>query len=325
MASSSNEGAASAAPSLVLPDGASVAEIDRMEQAAVDAIEHVQDPDEAERLLREVTAAEHVIQLARVSAEREQRWAGLRLRAERRYGELLGPADRTKAKSDRLSDFEYQAQSKARRVAAVPAGAFDAYLVDNAKPTRSGLLRATSPAPTPRRSKTTTSPPDALDALRRRVKQVRRTDARVRPRWTLEDADSVELVLDNLLKRRPKYAGKRLRDLAAKRRNGGSDLVDLQYRVMQLTSILESVDVGSYDLGDPEEVGELHDDLVELQLWMDRSIALASARLDDAAFEAKIARMRDPSGRGEFERQTANALADKLERRRYDHRLEPAR
>lgn len=323
MTPSKRTGAASAAP-VVIPEGATLAQIERMEREAFDAIENVQDPDEAEALLRQVTIAEQAVRIAKVSAEREQRWSGLKLRAERKYGELLGPkqpgkrtdrqpvsaADRSSSGADR------EAQSQARKVAAVPQEDFDAYISEATKPTRAGLLRDKQPASKRRtKRKSSTAPPDAVDLLRRRIRQVRDLDGRDRPRWTLEDTDNVELVLKHLLKRRPKYSGKRLRELASKRGNG-SQLADLQYRMMQLTSMLESVDVATIELADAEEASEFHDDLVELQLWMERSIAFASMRLSDAKLEYKISKLRDPTGRTDAERQTAARLADKLERRR---------
>lgn len=134
--------------------------------------------------------------------------------------------------------------------------------------------------------------------------------------------DDVQYLLDNPPARQAKYSGKRLRELAAKRRKG-NDLASLQYRMMQLTSILESVDVASYDLSDAEDVSDFHDDLVELWMWMDRSIALANSRLDDVALERKIRKLRNGTGRTEAERRTAAVLAEKLERRRRERHLSP--
>ena len=315
-------GAASAAPIPAIPEGATLAEIDRAEEFVFAAIDGVQTPDEAEQLLRQVTAAEQAIRLARIGAEREQRWGGFRLRAERRYGELLGPPTdkggrRTVSGTNSSDRF---AQHQARKVAAVPQDKFDAYIEQAAKPSRTGLLRA---APTTARGRTrakTITPPDAYDRLRKRAKDVRSLPSDQRPRWTETDVELVDTVLTHLLKRRPKYSGKRLRELASKRGNGNK-LADVQYRMMQLTSILESIDIADYELTDPEEVGEFHDDLVELQVWTERSVAYASAKLDDAALERKIRKLRDPSGRPAAEQRTANALADKLERRRRESRL----
>ena len=321
-------GAASAAP-IAISKNAGLAEIDRAEQAAYAAIDAVQDPDAAEDLLCQVKVAEHAIRIAKVSADREQRWAGLRLRAERRYGELLGPPMSRRETGGvtgrNTSGADRAAQSRARKVAAVPEVEFEAYLADTPKPTHAGLVRdrkTKAAAPTQQNGKPNVSPAEAADRLRQRVRYVQDANASARPRWTLEDVQHLDLVMKHLLKRRPKYAGKRLRELAPKRGVGPKPrLADLQYRMMQLTQILESVDVADYDLSDPEEVEEFHDDLVELQLWMERSISLASARLDDAALERKIRKLRDTSGRPEPEQQTARALADKLERRRRESRL----
>jgi hypothetical protein len=327
--STTTEGAASAAPSIVIPKGAELSQIDRMEEAAYEAIDNVQDPDAAAALLDQVTVAEHAVRLAKVSEQREQRWRGLRLRAERRYGELLGPkqpgkrTDKGPLSGTKRSGAEHFAQHQARKVAAVPADVFETYVTENSKPNRTGLLRATTAAVTRAKKKGKEIPPsDAYDALRQRSKDVRSLPSDQRPRWTERDVDLVDTVLTHLLKRRPKYSGKRLRELASKRAAGSAPrLADLQYRMMQLTSILESVDITDYDLADPDVVSEFHDDLVELKLWMDTSIALASARLDDAVLERKIAKLRDGTGRTTAEQQTAAALASKLERRRRESRL----
>jgi hypothetical protein len=285
----------------------------------------VQDPEAAELLLRQVTVADHAVRLAKVSSEREQRWGRLRLLAERRYGELLGPAkhggSRTQVTGgDLKSSADTTQANRARKVAAVPKTEFDEYVDNEPRPTRSGLFRKTAPPPRERKRHKNTSPLEAAERLRQRVKQVRSLDSRVRPRWTLEDCEDVESGLKHPPKRQRKYAGKRLRDLAGKRRNG-HELANLQYRMVQLVGILESVDVTTYDLADADDVSEFHDDLIALQIWMDRSISLASNRLDDAALERKIRKLCDTSGRTEAERETAARLADKLERRRRESQL----
>ncbi len=322
--SNGTEGAASAALSITIPDGATLAQIDQMEQAAYEAIDSVQDPDAAELLLREVKLADHAVRLAQVSKEREQRWGGLRLRAERRYGELLGPSKEGRPSGNvtgsHVSSSERKGSSRARKVAAVPQEVFDGYLAETPRPTREGLLDTASPVSSrPRPKPANGSRVDAAERLRDRLKHLRGIRAQ-RRHWTEEDMDDVQWILNNPWKRRPKYSGKRLRELAVKRQNG-SELAGLQYRMMQLTSILESVDVSSYDLADPEDVSDFHDDLVELQLWMDRSISLASSRLDDSVLQEKIRKIRDVTGRTEAEARTALLIADRLERRRRERHL----
>jgi hypothetical protein len=323
--SENGKGAATAAPALRIDGNATMAQIDEAEPRAWQAIRDVDDPDQAERLLQQVTVAEQAIRVMKISADREQRWAALRLRAERRWGELLGPPEdkggrRTVSGTNGSVRF---AHNQARRVAAVPLAAFDAYLAEAEKPSRTGLFRETTDKPKQAKRKTAqVEPVAALDQLKKRSKDVRKLPSDSRPRWTEKDCDLVDTVLGSLLKRRPKYAGRRLRELGAKRRGNPTALADLQYKMMQLTSILESVDVADVQVADTDDVGEFHDDLVEVQLWVDRSLAIASARLDDAALKRKIEKLRNNVGRSEPERRTAEALAAKLERRRRESRLD---
>jgi hypothetical protein len=314
------EGAASAALSITIPEDATLAQIDRAEQMAYDAIVNVDDPDAAETLLKQVTLADHAARLMEVGAEREQRWRGLRLRAERRYGELLGPAKRGNPNVTRshIDATTRKNSERARKVASVSGDVFENYLADTEKPTREGLFATATSPPTRPRAKVG-SPADAAERLRGRVKFLRTLRAQ-RRHWTQQDMDDIDYVLDHPPKRRAKYSGKRLRELGPKWRNG-NDLAGLQYRMMQLTSILESVDVTSYDLADADDVSDFHDDLVQLQIWMDRSIGIASSRLDDVALERKIRKLRDGTGRTEAERRTAAMLAEKLERRRRERHL----
>lgn len=125
----------------------SPAVLDRMEADALDAIEHVSDPESAERLLAQVKAVAEAQRLAKVGAEYEQRWGRVRLMAERRYGELLGPPKAPAEAAavtggNRLEPAEKAAQHKARQVASVPESTFTEYVEQEEKPTRSGLLRA---------------------------------------------------------------------------------------------------------------------------------------------------------------------------------------
>lgn len=323
--SNDGTGAASAAPSLVISENATLAEVDRAEQVARDLIDDVQDPAVAEELLRKVTSAAEVARLMKVGADREQRWRGLRLRAERRYGELLGPAHTGGQREGHVSATNVDggqrfAQHQARKVAAVPESDFEAYLADSPKPTRTGLLRKTATGARRRKRGNEVPPAEATERLRQRAREVRSLPSDQRPRWTERDVDIVEAVLANPVKPRAKYSGKRLRELAAKRRNG-HELAKLQYRIVELVGILESVDVADYNLSDADDVSQFHDDLFALYAWMDRAISLASARLDDERLEQKIRKLRAPDGRTDAERRTAAMLADRLERRRRESQL----
>lgn len=120
-----------------------LAELDAMENDALNAIENVTEPNEAERLLAKVRAVQEAQRLARLGADYEKRWGVVRLKAERKYGELLGPADNkgpaTVTRSHGSS--ERKAIERARQVAQVPDEVFDGYLKKAEEPTRAELLR----------------------------------------------------------------------------------------------------------------------------------------------------------------------------------------
>ena len=124
-----------------------LAELDAMENDALNAIESVTEPNEAERLLAKVRAVQEAQRLARVGADYEKRWGVVRLKAERKYGELLGPAKTGGVRETHVSgshvmtDAERQAARVARKVAKVPDEVFDGYLENAEEPTRAELLR----------------------------------------------------------------------------------------------------------------------------------------------------------------------------------------
>jgi len=160
--SNGSQGDASNAPA-VRTRGA-LAEVDRYEAEAAEAIEHVQDVNEAEQLLTRVKMAEEVVRLAKVAGDRERRWGALRLRAERRHGELLpppkqaGPGRGLKKGSQAANVSSKDARSYARKVANVPEEEFNEYLDKADKPSRGGLLRATAKPPRKRAPSTTGRP-----------------------------------------------------------------------------------------------------------------------------------------------------------------------
>ena len=99
-----------------------LAALDAMELEAVDAIGSVTRPEEAEALLRKVKAVHEAQRLARVGAEYEKRWSIVRLKSERKYGELLGPAENhgpaTVTAGNGSTGADRKARSRARQVAA---------------------------------------------------------------------------------------------------------------------------------------------------------------------------------------------------------------
>lgn len=126
--------------------GADLARLDEIQAQALDAIEHVVDPESAERLLAQVKAVDEAVRLARVSGEQEKAWGRIRLLAERRWGELLGPASIGRPSGNvstgNVSQADRIAQHKAREVASVPEPTFQQYTEQEERPTRTGLLRA---------------------------------------------------------------------------------------------------------------------------------------------------------------------------------------
>ena len=117
--------------------------------------------------------------------------------------------------------------------------------------------------------------------------------------------------------RRPKRSGGRRREIAAVRKKKPHPrIIDVQYEVSRMTSLLDSIDLEDYGLSesDLETVKYLYDDLLDLQFWMDRSLAQAAARLDDATVLEKIRKLReDTAGRTDAEIETAQSRADILE------------
>lgn len=124
-----------------------IAEIERLEVDALDAIGRVTDPSEAERLLRKVRAVQEAQRFLRLGAEYEKRWGVLRLKAERKYGVLLGPAmlggerKADQVAGSNLNSAEKSAAHKARQVAQVPDKVFHEFIENEDEPTRAGLLR----------------------------------------------------------------------------------------------------------------------------------------------------------------------------------------
>jgi phage N-6-adenine-methyltransferase len=114
------------------------------EAAPFAAIEAVDDPEAAEELLARIKLAAQAIRLSKLGADREKRWGRVRLLGERRYGELLGPAEPTgRGSKTSVSDTnaERQARHQARQVADVPEDVFTEYVQEEERPSRAGLLK----------------------------------------------------------------------------------------------------------------------------------------------------------------------------------------
>lgn len=104
----------------------------------------------AETLWRQIRAVEEAMRFAQISTAVTVAMGRVRLRAEARWGELLGPAEpggHDDRLSDRRSDSVYKGRERARKVAEVCEQApdvFEEYLATDHDdpPTRAGLFRA---------------------------------------------------------------------------------------------------------------------------------------------------------------------------------------
>lgn len=170
-----------------------LATLDEMEQDALDAIENVTEPDQAEQLLARVKAVHEAQRLARLGADYEKRWSSVRLRAERKYGELLGPPQTGRPEgnvsaTNVSSGAERVAAHAARQVAAVPDEVFEEFLKTEDEPTRAGLLKA---------KRATDNVARVRKAADKRAQKVAQDDAAARGQCTLHhgsyDAHVAEL------------------------------------------------------------------------------------------------------------------------------------
>jgi 16S rRNA G966 N2-methylase RsmD len=124
-------------------------------EQAEQALELVRDQEQAEALWRRLAAIDEAARLARVHGDVQLRAGRLRLRAERRWGELLGPADEQSQEraddgtfrvtgSNAVNGSDRVARHRAREVAAVDADVFTSYLERTRDPEllrRARLLR----------------------------------------------------------------------------------------------------------------------------------------------------------------------------------------
>ena len=122
-----------------------------------------------------------------------------------------------------------------------------------------------------------------------------------------------------------KRSGKRMRDLREQQKSFAEGdarhrLVKLQMDLQKTTNLLELTDVEKIVRDNSAVMGDamrrLHEDLADLQTWLDYVFEHVRAHMDDAAKLDVIRRLReDTAGRTEAEIATANRLADHLERK----------
>jgi hypothetical protein len=330
--SSTTSGAASAAPlTTVTRDGATPALADQWEAEARDAIENVTDPDEAERLLGQVTLAAEAMRIGKLGKDRERRWHGIRVKAEARYGELLGPATDKGGGRRTVTDSDSgarEAKRKARKVAEAAATlgpeAFVDYVDTDPNPSRDGLLRkanGTPPKQAPRQRNDDGQnmwEDDAVLAwVARRLKAGRSTyqlQAESKagthgwpasPNYFGQNAAEKAVAIirdrerrgDTTRRRGPSESGKRLRELHAEKRagRGVGDLWHLQIAIAQAVGLLERFDLPELDWSEDAEsfTLEIYSDLERHARWNDAALDACAARMDSNARQRKLKLLRD--------------------------------
>lgn len=280
--SSEMTGAASAAPTLD--------ELADAIRAELDAIEH-----NTQSALQHAIAAGEKLHLAKARLDHgewlpwlEKNFA-LDQRTARRY--MLLSANRT-----RVSDFS----SIREALAALP--------------------KKEQKQPRERQRPKDTTPEQATQRLRSRVREVKTKDSRVRPRWTLEDTADVQSLIG--VKRLGRESGKRLRELHGQRRAGRTGGIwELQKAIAQAVSVLEFFDLPNLEWDEETEVvvAEIIDDLARHARWNEEAVDVAAGHMGDLGRRRKIqllwTRAQDPSSTP-YEREAAASLAARLERRR---------
>jgi hypothetical protein len=115
----------------------------------------------------------------------------------------------------------------------------------------------------------------------------------------------------------PKARVRELRGYRAKGTDKYPDLLTLQLRISELSAALASVKVTDYGLDEVSlaRLTDIHDDLLALADWMDRTLSAVQGRLSDSEVRRKIAIFRDTTGRTAEEAKAMTALADRLERK----------
>lgn len=145
-----------------LAEGLTPEKADQLALQAEEMIASVATPEEAEKVLKGVRVAEGAVRLVELSGAYERRWSGLKLRAEARWGELLGDPEgqghtgrgHSVSGAHAISAAERTARKEARRLAEVKEKhpqAFEDYIKTADRPSRAGLLRSFTERPRPRR------------------------------------------------------------------------------------------------------------------------------------------------------------------------------
>ena len=315
---------------------------DAYEIQALTAIESIEDPDEAERLLGLVTLAAEAVRIQKLGEDRERRWGAVRLRAERRYGELLGPAKVGAPEGNKhnaknyvasghiVSQTDRDTRKYARRVAAVPEEKFEGYVNTNKKPTRNGLLLESQPKPVNTQitdgqleeiiTRNLTRPEIMREFnVGEHAAQLARTKATAIAAERARVANQPKPPTGRPKNWNGDSNAKRLREIqTGKSQRSYLDLEKFQYRIAQMCTILEDYDLpNEFDATDVNlwAISAIYDDLISLQTWLDRAIMAANGWLTDHTIHEKIAKLRDTTGRSPEEAAAFLRVADMLEKK----------
>jgi hypothetical protein len=287
---------------------------------------------------------EQATRLARVGQEYERKWREVRLKAKARYGELLPPKQPggrppketlSAPKSSPPTAAEHVAKHQARKVAEVkqadPEG-FTTYVENDPKPTEAGLLRTVAAAPKRPNLSQDQAVLDWVKARREdgwgRDKIVKASKAKTDD-WPREDAALSNGGVTTILRLleaggeapRPRPTLGQLRSAEKAMGTGYTGLLKFRRAVVELTALLQSMDVSQFDHDDEvakDAIDSMWEELVDLTEWADLHIGWFQARAKDGVVKAKIAKLRNTTvanGATPAEADTAGRLADKLERK----------
>lgn len=350
-------GAASAAPVLVHEgEHNNMIDFDQWKSLTIAAIEGASLPEEAEQMIQGMKSADAAQRMFRLSTEQVRAWKRVALLAERKWGELLGPAEhggkREQVSGGNLTNDVKIAQHKARKVAAVPVRLFNEYLASEENPSRADLLRKHA-APQHRPKAAQRTPEGAklwedeavLTWVTKRKKAKRHRDQIVAESkagehgWPVEGKHLPQNAADRalaIIKDRERAgrkgksktddnpkgeAGKRLRELHAEKRGGRNDkLLTMQLRLEEATGSLEGIDALYFGMSDADQelIVKIHDSVTRLTMWADITMKTTIAHMDDAHVVTRIEALRAKAASTQYaaEAETFNAKADELERKR---------
>lgn len=159
------------------------------------------------------------------------------------------------------------------------------------------------------------APADAIDRLRKRVKQIRGERNRWGhlPRWTWDDVALVESVLT--AKRQGGGSGKRLRGLYEQRRAEDNLLIQARIDIEKLVGHLEIIDFPMYGIrnADQDTIADVYRDLTRLSVWLGTAMPVVAGEVTTLKKRELLRKMRNVNGRPPEEAKLYLEAADILE------------